>query len=205
VEKRRESMLNEGSNIDPTGMKHQMRFLDWLISRKKVSKEELSEIQFAWIEHCEEKNDSVDEAGTKGIGGERTLTGNVFIVEDEPDFIDIYRRIFEPTGVRIMGHARSGEEALEKLAKSTHRPDLIIMDHHLPGMTGVDTTLKILEADPTASVLFVSVDDHVRRLALESGAVGFISKPFSLEKFISSVIRHCGGSDGRIRTRKERT
>lgn len=133
------------------------------------------------------------------------MTGNIFIVEDELDFIDIYRRIFETIGVKIVGHARSGEEALEKLAKSTKRPDLIIMDNHLPGINGVETTVRILKIDPTASVLFVSVDDQVRLLALESGAVDFISKPFSLEKFISSVTKYCKGSDGRVRTRKVRT
>jgi len=133
------------------------------------------------------------------------LTGNVFVVEDELDFIDIYRRILETIGVKILGYAQSGEEALEKLAKSTSRPDLIIMGHHLPGITGIDTTIRILEIDPTASVLFVSVDEQVRRLALKSGAVDFISKPFPLDMFITSVTKYIKGSDGRVRTRKSRS
>ena len=133
------------------------------------------------------------------------MTGNIFVVEDEIDFIDIYRRIFETIGVEIQDYAQSGEEALEKLAKSTTRPDLIIMDHHLPGITGIDATVRILEIDPTASVLFVSVDEQVRRLALKSGAVDFISKPFPLDMFITSVTKYCKGSDGRVRTRKSRS
>jgi CheY-like chemotaxis protein len=133
------------------------------------------------------------------------LTGNIFVVDDEPDFIDIYRRIFETIGVKIVGHAKSGEEALENLAKLTKRPDLIIMDNHLPGITGVETTVRILEIDPTASVLFVSVDEQVRHLALKSGAVDFISKPFSLEKLVSSVMKYCEGSDGWVSSRKVRT
>jgi len=133
------------------------------------------------------------------------LTGNIFVVDDEPDFIDIYRRIFETIGVKIVGHAKSGEEALENLAKLTKRPDLIIMDNHLPGITGVETTVRILEIDPTASVLFVSVDEQVRHLALKSGAVDFISKPFSLEKLVSSVMKYCERSDGRASLRKVRT
>ena len=133
------------------------------------------------------------------------MTGNIFVVDDEPDFIDIYRRIFETIGVKIVGHAKSGEEALENLAKLTKRPDLIIMDNHLPGITGVETTVRILEIDPTASVLFVSVDEQVRHLALKSGAVDFISKPFSLEKLVSSVMKYCEGSDGWVSSRKVRT
>jgi len=133
------------------------------------------------------------------------LTGDIFVVDDELDFIDIYRRIFETVGVRIFDYAQSGEEALEKLAKSTKRPDLIIMDHHLPGITGIDTTVRILEKDPTVSVLFVSVDEQVKHLALKSGAVDFISKPFTLDTFISRVMKYSEGSDGRIRTRKARS
>ncbi len=133
------------------------------------------------------------------------MTGDIFVVDDELDFIDIYRRIFETVGVRIFDYAQSGEEALEKLAKSTKRPDLIIMDHHLPGITGIDTTVRILEKDPTVSVLFVSVDEQVKHLALKSGAVDFISKPFTLDTFISRVMKYSEGSDGRIRTRKARS
>jgi CheY-like chemotaxis protein len=133
------------------------------------------------------------------------LTGNIFVVEDDLDFIDIYRRIFETIGVKILGYAQSGEEALEKLAKSTSDPDLIIMDHHLQGITGIDTTVRILKIDPTASILFVSVDERVRNLALKSGAVDFISKPFSLDVFITSVTKYSKESDGRVRTRKSRS
>lgn len=133
------------------------------------------------------------------------MTGNIFVVDDELDFINIYRRIFDTIGVKIVGHAQSGEEALEKLAESKKRPDLIIMDHHLPGITGIDTTVRILKIDPTASILFVSVDERARKLALKSGAVDFISKPFSLENFIFSVTKYCKASDGRVRTRKVRT
>jgi DNA-binding response OmpR family regulator len=133
------------------------------------------------------------------------LTGDIFVVDDELDFIDIYRRIFETVGVRIFDYAQSGEEALEKLAKSTKRPDLIIMDHHLPGITGIDTTVRILEKDPTVSILFVSVDEQVKHLALKNGAVDFISKPFTMDTFISRVMKYSEGSDGRIRTRKARS
>jgi DNA-binding response OmpR family regulator len=133
------------------------------------------------------------------------LTGDIFVVDDELDFIDIYRRIFETVGVRIFDYAQSGEEALEKLAKSTKKPDLIIMDHHLPGITGIDTTVRILEKDPTVSILFVSVDEQVKHLALKNGAVDFISKPFTMDTFISRVMKYSEGSDGRIRTRKARS
>ena len=116
-------------------------------------------------------------------------------MEDELGFIDIYRRIFDSLNFNIVGWAQSGEEAVEKLTKLEMRPDIIIMDNRLPGMSGVDTTVKILETNPTASILFVSVDEGSKERALKSGAVGFLRKPFSLQDFISSVTRYATKSD----------
>ena len=117
-------------------------------------------------------------------------------MEDEPGFIDIYHRILDSIGFKMAGWAHSGEEAVEKLAESARKPDLIIMDNRLPGMSGVDTTAKILETCPTARVLFVSVDERAKEQALKSGAVGFLCKPFSLQDFISSVTRYATRSNG---------
>lgn len=125
------------------------------------------------------------------------MTGDIFVVEDQRDFVDIYQRIFDRMGLRMAGWARSGEEAIEKLAKLAKRPEQIIMDNLLPGMSGVDTTIKILEIDPMTSVLFVSVDERAKQLALRSGAIGFLEKPFLLEDFISYV-KSAVESDRRI-------
>lgn len=116
-----------------------------------------------------------------------SLTRKVFVVEDERAFMDVYRRIFEMIDLEISDWAFSGEEAVEKLRTAKPRPDLIIMDHRLPKMNGVETMIEIFKIDPPAKVLFVSADEKARKLALENGAADFILKPFSLTEFTAKI------------------
>jgi DNA-binding response OmpR family regulator len=111
----------------------------------------------------------------------------IFVVEDETAFVDVYQKIFDIINFEIADWAYTGEEAVEKYRARTKDPDLIIMDHRLPGMNGVETMLQIIRMDPTAKVLFVSADETARKLSLDNGAVGFLLKPFSLVGFITSV------------------
>jgi two-component system chemotaxis response regulator CheY len=76
--------------------------------------------------------------------------------------------------------------------KMKERPALIIMDHRLPKMNGVEAMIDILQVDPKAKVLFVSADERARRLAMDNGAVDFIQKPFSLAQFISTITKWAG-------------
>lgn len=116
----------------------------------------------------------------------------VFVVEDEKAFVDVYQKIFEIIQFEIFDWAFSGEEAVEKYRAMKTRPDLIIMDHRLPKISGVETMTEILQMDPAAKVLFVSADERAKKLAMDSGAIDFIQKPFSLSQFISTITR-CAG------------
>ena len=91
--------------------------------------------------------------------------------------------------LEIMDWAFSGEEALEKLRAMKSRPDLVIMDHRLPRMNGVETMIEILQLDPRAKVLFVSADEKARKLAMENGAADFILKPFSIAEFTEKLAK----------------
>ena len=115
------------------------------------------------------------------------MAPRIFVVEDETAFVDVYQKIFDIINFEIADWAYTGEEAVEKYRARTKDPDLIIMDHRLPGMNGVETMLQIIRMDPTAKVLFVSADETARKLSLDNGAVGFLLKPFSLVGFITSV------------------
>ena len=115
------------------------------------------------------------------------MAPSVFVVEDEKAFEDVYKKIFDIINFEIADWAFSGEEAVEKYRNRTKDPDLIIMDHRLPGINGVETMLQILQIDSSAKVLFVSADEKAKKLSLDNGAVGFLLKPFSLAGFIRAV------------------
>ena len=89
--------------------------------------------------------------------------------------------------------AASGELALE-MVFSLPKPDLILLDIMMPGMSGIDVCKK-LKANPLSRnipVLFVSaVDlDNIKTSALAAGGAGFINKPFSRAEILAQMQVH---------------
>jgi DNA-binding NarL/FixJ family response regulator len=101
----------------------------------------------------------------------------VLLVDDHALVRHGFRRILEDDAeIEVVVEASSGEEAVS-LAKK-HRPAVIVMDCALPGMSGLDATRKILEANPDAAILMLSMhsEDTLVRQALDAGARGYILK-----------------------------
>jgi len=108
---------------------------------------------------------------------------NVLVVEDSRVIRDYLVYVLEADPeIRVMGTADSGEAALEFLGE--HRPDVILMDIHLPGIDGFETTRRIMSSIPmpivvcTASTQFDQV--HTAMRALEAGALAVLKKPRGL-------------------------
>ncbi|HMD40313.1 MAG TPA: response regulator transcription factor [Candidatus Acidoferrum sp.] len=101
----------------------------------------------------------------------------VLLVDDHALVRHGFRRILEDDAeIEVVAEATTGEEAVT-LAKK-HRPAVIVMDCALPGMSGLDATRKILEANPAAAILMLSMhsEDTLVRQALDAGARGYILK-----------------------------
>jgi CheY-like chemotaxis protein len=103
----------------------------------------------------------------------------VLVVDDEPDVLLLCRLNLQQRGHELL-EASNGRSALE-LARD-RRPDLIVLDLMLPGMTGYEV-LETLKGDDRTSDIPVLVltakslrADRERSLGL--GAVGFLTKPF---------------------------
>lgn len=77
---------------------------------------------------------------------------------------------------KVVCDAETGEEALEKYAR--HRPDVVIMDLMIPGMSGLEITRRILADDPAAKVLILTTYSTSSGIAaaLEAGAKGALLK-----------------------------
>lgn len=104
----------------------------------------------------------------------------VLIVEDSRVTREYLERILQADpAIRVQGAAGSGEDALRFL--ESHRPDAILMDIHLPGIDGLETTRRIMGSCPapivvcTASSSLDEVDVAMR--ALEAGALAALRKP----------------------------
>ena len=108
---------------------------------------------------------------------------DVLVVEDSRVTLEYLVHVLgtDPE-IRISGTAASGEEALASAAR--HKPDVILMDIHLPGIDGFETTKRIMASNPvpivvcTASTSFDQV--HTVMRALEVGALAVLKKPRGL-------------------------
>jgi len=114
---------------------------------------------------------------------------SVLIVDDELFIVELYRDILQLRGYRVVGTAFDGEEALRKYSQSSEKPDVVIMDHRMPVMNGVEATREIVKMNPTAKVIFVSADVFVEKEARDAGAVDFLPKPFRMDDLIEMMER----------------
>ncbi|MEM5790469.1 MAG: response regulator [Candidatus Aenigmatarchaeota archaeon] len=115
----------------------------------------------------------------------------VMIVDDEENMVELVRAILEKEGFEIIS-AYSGKECLEKLKEV--KPDLILMDIMMPGITGKETVKKIRENPKTKDikVIFLTVvrlSEIGREELKELKAVDYITKPFENKDLVERVKR----------------
>ncbi|MBL8376695.1 MAG: response regulator [Burkholderiales bacterium] len=93
----------------------------------------------------------------------------------------------------VVGEAGDAGEA--QRAAQALKPDLILLDNHLPGVLGVDAIAGLREAAPAAQVLMLTVSEDARDLAaaLRAGARGYLLKTVDSETLVQSLLRAVGG------------
>jgi len=126
----------------------------------------------------------------KPNGNTAAATGippRVFVVDDEEFIRELYKDVFEAKGMTVSA-APNGDEALKILQTVKNMPDIIIMDHRMPGKDGIQTTQEIVRLDPSIPIIFSSADASVRERALEAGAVSFWAKPFPVGMLVDAMI-----------------
>jgi DNA-binding NarL/FixJ family response regulator len=96
------------------------------------------------------------------------------------------------TGLRLVGEASSGAEALQAMGR--FKPDLVLMDVHMPGMDGAATTTEIMAQYPHVKVIAWTVsessDDLLRMM--RAGCSGYVLKdvgPAELQRALWSAVR----------------
>lgn len=113
----------------------------------------------------------------------------ILYVEDDPDLQDIVRVCLEIKGKYTVKICRSGEQAMGEMCG--FKPDLLLLDVVLEGMSGPDTLKKIRElpgCEDIPTVFFTSkIQDEQLRLYKELGALGVIKKPLNPMNLASQV------------------
>lgn len=113
---------------------------------------------------------------------------NILLVEDH----DLTRRqmsslIKHEGDMAVVAEAVNGEESLAKAEEA--KPDVIVMDLLLPGISGVDASRQIAEARPSSRILILSNHSGAAlvQAALAAGALGYVRKDHAFEELIPAI------------------
>ncbi|MFT5778149.1 MAG: DNA-binding NtrC family response regulator [Crocinitomicaceae bacterium] len=118
------------------------------------------------------------------------LVKNVFLIEDDQFFAKSFLRKLEPfkdKGI-VLHHYENMQDALEDLVRL--KPEVIFLDHHLSGMSGIDSIPIIKVRLPCCEIAIVSnqKDVSIMMQALETGAFNYFAKDSLVGKNSTSFI-----------------
>ncbi len=116
------------------------------------------------------------------------MTIRVFIVDDHALVRTGMRMILSAQiDIEVLGEAESGEEALPLIRRL--KPDVVLCDLHLPGVSGLEVTERIVRGDYGTRVIVVSVleDGPLPKRLLEAGASGYVGKGGDAQELLRAV------------------
>lgn len=110
----------------------------------------------------------------------------LLVVDDDPAVRRFMRRALQGAEYEVI-EAADGDEAVESAAAK--RPDLVLLDMHMPRLDGIAALSEIMDAGPIPVIMVTGDGDMERvKLAMERGACGYITKPFDLQSLRTSVM-----------------
>jgi len=111
----------------------------------------------------------------------------ILLVDDSTYVRTVLGSIITEAGFEVVSEAADGEEAIRKYMSI--KPDLVLMDVIMEPMNGVEATKAILNKDPEAKIVMVTVLEDRELFAdlMKIGAKGYIMKPFSKDKIAKKI------------------
>ena len=118
----------------------------------------------------------------------------ILIVDDHPVVrAGLASMLGTQAELELIGSAPSGEDALAMIEE--HRPDVLLLDLRMPGMSGVDTLLALKAAGRSVRVIILTnyeTDEDIYR-AVQAGAQGYLLKDTSLREMVEAIRTVHGG------------
>jgi DNA-binding response OmpR family regulator len=125
------------------------------------------------------------------------MRARILIVDDHPTMREAMRLVLVDEGFTV-DEAADGARALDLVASD--RPDLVLLDLNIPGISGPDL-LEALKASRATSgipvVVVTAEDEEGRRAAMQAGAEDYLPKPFSPRALVQTVEQVLEGSEPR--------
>ena len=113
------------------------------------------------------------------------MTAHILVVDDDPDLAEMLVMVLEAEGFRTT-HAADGSSALDEFRQQ--RPDLVLLDVMLPGLTGVEVCERIREESGVPIIMLTARADTEDVVAgLEAGADDYVVKPFNPVELVARI------------------
>lgn len=112
----------------------------------------------------------------------------VLLIDDHALVRTGLRMLIEGTGeFSVVGEAASGDEGL-RLARQL-KPDVVVCDLHLPGLSGLEVTERLVRAQAGQRVMIVTMQEEgpLPRRLLQAGALGYVAKACAKEEFLRAL------------------
>jgi DNA-binding NarL/FixJ family response regulator len=119
-------------------------------------------------------------------GEDRRKPITVVLVDDEQLTRKLLSQVLSGAGIELIGEAARGEDAIELVVDE--RPDVVLMELRLPGISGVDTIEQLGLLAPASRVLVLTRSEHNRVVeAIVAGACGYTLKSAAPEEIVQAV------------------
>ncbi|MBW3665439.1 MAG: response regulator transcription factor [Actinobacteria bacterium] len=121
-------------------------------------------------------------------GGVDVTPLRVFIADDHPAFRrGLAGMLSTVEGIEVVGDAPDGAIAIERVAEL--RPDVVLMDLHMPVMGGIEATAEIAVRSPDSAVVVLTMveDDDALLAAMRAGATGYVLKGADQDDVVRSI------------------
>lgn len=117
------------------------------------------------------------------------MSRTVLICDDALFMRKVIDQAMTSGGFEVVGEAETGSEAVDKY--QTLKPDVVIMDLMMPGMTGIEALREIMKRDPTACIIMCSSvgNEALVTEAMKAGARDYIVKPFQPRLLLAAAER----------------
>jgi len=117
------------------------------------------------------------------MGGEAEVQGTVFVVDDEPEIVEILSDLVGSLGYRVTGFT-DPKSMIEAFRLGT--PDLVLTDHKMPGTTGLELLGILRKINPDVPVVMISgyLDRQDLIQAISAGVFAVIEKPFDSDRVL---------------------
>ena len=117
----------------------------------------------------------------------------VVIADDHELFRRGLVQLLEQAGIQVVGEAADGVEAVERCTEL--QPDVVVMDLHMPRMSGIDATRRIVAAGlrTQVAVLTVSAEESIVVDALLAGACGYLLKDAEADQVVTAILAAARG------------